>query len=59
MAFSMKVAQGGLTIDKCPQHVGRRAGKALGSPNPHEDDIRRRASLGGETVLLRHEKEHL
>ena len=63
MAFSMKVAQGGITIDKCP-HLSDDALKVLGAATePRMKLIKignasagNELSLGGETVLFRHEK---
>ena len=57
MAFSMKVAQGGIAIEKCP-HLSEEARRILGEATeppmkliaigPH--------TIGGETVLYRHDK---
>ena len=61
MAFAMKVAQGALSIDKCP-HMSQDALKTLGEASePPMKLIKIGAgeaehSLGGETVLFRHEK---
>ena len=61
MAFSMKIAQGALAIDKCP-HMSPEALKILGeAAEPPMKLIKIGAgdaeySLGGETVLYRHEK---
>ena len=60
MAFSMKVAQGAASLDKCP-HMSKDALSQLGDATAPpmkkltlgKDDIYR---LGGETVLFRHEK---
>ena len=59
MAFSMKAAQGGLAIEKCP-HLSDDALKVLGeATEPPMKLITIGAHghrLGGETVLYRHEK---
>jgi acetyl-CoA decarbonylase/synthase complex subunit gamma len=61
MAFSMKVAQGAVTLDKCP-HMSAEALKTLGeATEPPMKSLKVGAgdnehSLGGETVLFRHEK---
>ncbi|GHV91108.1 acetyl-CoA synthase subunit gamma [Spirochaetia bacterium] len=61
MAFAMKVAQGAVGIDKCP-HMSPESLKILGeATEPPMKSIRIGAgdagySLGGETVLFRHEK---
>ena len=60
MAFAMKVAQGALTIDKCP-HMSEDALAQLGDATaPPMKKIPLGAgdslSLGGETVLYRHDK---
>jgi len=61
MAFAMKVAQGALTIDKCP-HMSADALEALGEATaPPMKSVTIGAggntfTLGGETVLFRHEK---
>ena len=61
MAFAMKVAQGALAIDKCP-HMSEAALKSLGeATEPPMKLIKIGAgdaehSLGGETVLFRHDK---
>lgn len=61
MAFSMKVAQGGVTIDKCP-HMSPESLKVLGeATEPPMKSIKvgsgkAEFTLGGETVLFRHEK---
>jgi acetyl-CoA decarbonylase/synthase complex subunit gamma len=61
MAFSMKVAQGALSLDKCP-HLSPEALEKLGEATaPPMKIIKIGAgegeySLGGETVLFRHEK---
>jgi len=60
MAFSMKVAQGAIAIDKCP-HLSDDALAQLGDATAPPmkkfglgaDDV---LSLGGETVLFRHDK---
>ena len=57
MAFSMKVAQGSIAIDKCP-HLSEDALKVLGEatePPMKLIDIGGH-KIGGETVLYRHEK---
>ena len=61
MAFSMKVAQGGVTIDKCP-HFSAEALKVLSEAT--EALMKTitigaggcQQTLGGETVLYRHDK---
>ncbi|GHV88084.1 acetyl-CoA synthase subunit gamma [Spirochaetia bacterium] len=61
MAFSMKVAQGALTLDKCP-HLSPEALAALGDASaPPMKAIKIGAGkaeygIGAETVLFRHEK---
>jgi acetyl-CoA decarbonylase/synthase complex subunit gamma len=61
MAFAMKVAQGSVSLDKCP-HLSAEALTALGEATaPPMKSIRIGAgdaehSLGGETVLFRHDK---
>ncbi|HCC36495.1 MAG TPA: acetyl-CoA synthase subunit gamma [Treponema sp.] len=60
MAFAMKVAQGALSVDKCP-HLSADALKILGEASePPMKLIKIGAdgaySLGGETVLFRHDK---
>jgi acetyl-CoA decarbonylase/synthase complex subunit gamma len=61
MAFAMKVAQGSVTLDKCP-HLSPDALAALGEASaPPMKTIKIGAgeaehSLGGETVLFRHDK---
>ncbi|MDR2296107.1 MAG: acetyl-CoA decarbonylase/synthase complex subunit gamma [Clostridiales Family XIII bacterium] len=61
MAFAMKVAQGAITIDKCP-HMSADALDALGEATaPPMKSIVLGAgeaahTLGGETVLFRHDK---
>jgi acetyl-CoA decarbonylase/synthase complex subunit gamma len=57
MAFSMKVAQGGLTIDKCPHMSADALVKLSEATEPPMKTISVGGHpLGGETVLLRHEK---
>jgi acetyl-CoA decarbonylase/synthase complex subunit gamma len=61
MAFAMKVAQGALTIDKCP-HMSAESLEALGEATaPPMKSFTLGAGgaehkLGGETVLFRHDK---
>ncbi|MDR1930401.1 MAG: acetyl-CoA decarbonylase/synthase complex subunit gamma [Treponema sp.] len=61
MAFAMKVAQGTVTLDKCP-HLSEEALAALGeAAAPPMKSLKIGAgkaehSLGGETVLFRHDK---
>jgi len=57
MAFSMKVAQGSLTLDKCP-HLSDEAKEILGAATapPMKSVEVGTYKLGGETVLFRHEK---
>ena len=57
MAFSMKVAQGGITIDKCP-HMSADALRQLSEATepPMKTISVGEHKLGGETVMLRHEK---
>ncbi|MDR1587476.1 MAG: acetyl-CoA decarbonylase/synthase complex subunit gamma [Treponema sp.] len=61
MAFAMKVAQGATTIDKCA-HMSAESLKTLGeATEPPMKNIKIGAggaeqSLGGETVLFRHDK---
>ena len=64
MAFSMKVAQGALKIEQCP-HVSAEALEALSEATaPPMKTVKIGAgenefSLGGETVLFRHEKTYV
>jgi acetyl-CoA decarbonylase/synthase complex subunit gamma len=61
MAFAMKVAQGAITIDKCP-HMSSEALETLGeaSAPPMKSVVlgagETEYKLGGETVLFRHDK---
>jgi acetyl-CoA decarbonylase/synthase complex subunit gamma len=61
MAFAMKVAQGALSLDKCP-HLSPEALEKLGEATaPPMKSLKIGAgeaeyALGGETVLYRHEK---
>ena len=57
MAFSMKVAQGAVSIDKCP-HMSPDALAKLGEATepPMKTISIGDAALGGETVLFRHDK---
>ena len=61
MAFSMKVAQGAVSIDKCP-HMSEDAKATLNEANaPAMKTLKFGAgaaeyTLGGETVLFRHDK---
>jgi acetyl-CoA decarbonylase/synthase complex subunit gamma len=61
MAFAMKVAQGAVSLDKCP-HMSPDALKTLGeATEPPMKSLKagtgeNEYSLGGETVLFRHEK---
>jgi acetyl-CoA decarbonylase/synthase complex subunit gamma len=61
MAFAMKVAQGALTVDKCP-HMSADALKTLGEASEPPMKLitigkgESEYSLGGETVLFRHDK---
>ncbi len=61
MAFSMKVAQGAIGIDKCP-HMSEEAKATLNEANaPAMKTLKFGAgeteqTLGGETVLFRHDK---
>jgi acetyl-CoA decarbonylase/synthase complex subunit gamma len=61
MAFAMKVAQGAVSIDKCP-HMSAEALAALGEASaPPMKSLTigagdRSYTLGGETVLFRHDK---
>jgi acetyl-CoA decarbonylase/synthase complex subunit gamma len=61
MAFSMKVAQGGLTLDKCPHMSPESLAKLGEATAPPMKALKIGAGeaefgLGGETVLFRHEK---
>ncbi|MCL2339705.1 MAG: acetyl-CoA decarbonylase/synthase complex subunit gamma [Actinomycetia bacterium] len=60
MAFAMKVAQGGMTIDKCP-HLSEDALAQLAAATepPMKTISFGEHELGGETVLLRHEKTYV
>jgi acetyl-CoA decarbonylase/synthase complex subunit gamma len=57
MAFAMKVAQGALAIDKCP-HMSADALRQLSEATepPMKTIAVGEHKLGGETVMLRHEK---
>ena len=70
MAFSMKVAQGAMTIDQCP-HMSEDAVATLSEASAppmktikagvkafadNKNDTEKEFALGGETVLFRHEK---
>jgi acetyl-CoA decarbonylase/synthase complex subunit gamma len=61
MAFAMKVAQGTVSLDKCP-HMSPEALKTLGeATEPPMKSLKvgtgeLERALGGETVLFRHEK---
>jgi len=57
MAFSMKVASGALTIDKCP-HMSAEALASLSAATepPMKTITLGEHKLGGETVLMRHDK---
>lgn len=70
MAFSMKVAQGAMTIDQCP-HMSEDAIATLSEASAppmksikvgfkpfadNKNDSDKEYALGGETVLFRHEK---
>jgi len=61
MAFSMKVAQGGIEIEKCP-HMSEEALRTIGDATAPPMKLLKvgtgdfEQSLGGETVLYRHEK---
>ena len=63
MAFSMKVAQGAMKIEQCP-HVSSEAMEALSEATaPPMKTIKvgtgeGEYTLGGETVLYRHEKQN-
>lgn len=61
MAFSMKVAQGAVEISKCPYFAPEALAKLSAATEPPMKTIKVGAgaaeqSLGGETVLFRHEK---
>lgn len=61
MAFSMKVAQGAIDIAKCPYFAPEALAKLSAATEPPMKTIKVGAgdaemSLGGETVLFRHEK---
>ena len=61
MAFSMKVAQGAVDIAACPYFAPEALAKLSAAPEPPMKTIKVGAgdaelSLGGETVLFRHEK---
>ena len=57
MAFAMKVASGALTIDKCP-HMSAEALASLSAATepPMKTITLGEYKLGGETVLMRHDK---
>ncbi len=57
MAFSMKVAQGALGVDKCPHMSEESLSKLSAATEPPMRTVKvGEAALGGETVMLRHEK---
>ena len=57
MAFSMKVAQGALSLDKCPHMSDEALSKLSAATEPPMKTISvGEHKLGGETVMLRHEK---
>jgi len=57
MAFSMKVAQGALGIEKCPHMSADSLAKLSAATEPPMKTISvGEHKLGGETVMLRHEK---
>jgi acetyl-CoA decarbonylase/synthase complex subunit gamma len=61
MAFAMKVAQGGITIDKCPDISAEALAQLSEASAPPMKAITigtgdREYKLGGETVLFRHDK---
>lgn len=57
MAFSMKVAQGALPIEKCPHMSADSLAKLSAATEPPMKTISiGEHKLGGETVMLRHEK---
>ena len=61
MAFAMKVAQGGVTIDKCPDISADALAQLSEASAPPMKAIAigtgaREYTLGGETVLFRHDK---
>ncbi|HHT16348.1 MAG TPA: acetyl-CoA decarbonylase/synthase complex subunit gamma [Papillibacter sp.] len=60
MAFSMKVAQGALSIDKCP-HMSPEALATLAAATepPMKTISIGEHKLGGETVMFRHEKTYV
>jgi acetyl-CoA decarbonylase/synthase complex subunit gamma len=61
MAFAMKVAQGGITIDKCPDISAEALAQLSEASAPPMKALtigtgEREYKLGGETVLFRHDK---
>jgi acetyl-CoA decarbonylase/synthase complex subunit gamma len=59
MAFSMKVAQGALSVSKCPHMSADSLAKLSEATEPPMKTIEigtGKYKLGGETVMLRHEK---
>ena len=57
MAFAMKMAQGALSIDKCPHMSPEALEKLAAATEPPMRTIEFGGhKLGGETVMLRHEK---
>ncbi len=57
MAFAMKVAQGAVTVDKCPYFSDEALAKLSEATQPPMKTITvGEHKLGGETVLYRHEK---
>ena len=57
MAFSMKVAQGAMSVEQCPHMSAESLAKLSAATEPPMKTIKvGEHSLGGETVMLRHEK---
>jgi acetyl-CoA decarbonylase/synthase complex subunit gamma len=57
MAFAMKVAQGAISVDKCPHMAPESLAKLSEATEPPMKVITvGEHKLGGETVMLRHEK---
>lgn len=57
MAFAMKVAQGAVTIDKCPYMAADAIEKLSEATAPAMKSVKAgEFTLGGETVLYRHDK---
>ena len=57
MAFAMKVAQGAMSVEQCPHMSAESLAKLSAATEPPMKTIKvGEHALGGETVMLRHEK---